>query len=147
MCPGAIGTRRPARCRLRCGPSAPSDYCSATRLDGASVVTPGLFQFAGIPRGIGHPGLRESLAAQAAGVAHTAGAPVSIGLVAAHGLAVVDAEFDATADDLRLRQMLQRCVDAEIRTFDAGAGGEVGHALEGLDELGAAAGIAGIIDG
>lgn len=77
-----------------------------------------------------------------------AGAAGGIGIVAAMGEREIDAELDGEGDDLRFGEGDERRVDADVSgAFDAGLGGEVGHALEGVDEFGAAIGIAGIIEG
>src|SRR5262249_29480886 len=59
---------------------------------------------------------------------------------------VVEAESDTAADDVRLAQRDERRVHAEARALDAGARRQAGEALEGGDELGAAIGIARIVE-
>ena len=64
------------------------------------------------------------------------------------GEAVVDAQLDAAADDLGLRQVDQRGVDRVSQAaLDAGLRGQVGHRGEGGDVLRPAIGIAAVVDG
>ena len=101
----------------------------------------------GVAGGVAEVGFLKTGAAQAAGFANAAGAPVFVGLVAGDGLAVIDAEFCAGADDFGFGQQHQRGVNAQAPPFDGAAGGEVGHGFKGFDVLRAAVGVAGIIDG
>ena len=75
-----------------------------------------------IAREVAHPCLLKTLATQAAGIAHAAGPTFRIGLIAAHCLLVVDTEFNAALDDLRLGQILQGRVNAEPDALDPGTG-------------------------
>ena len=99
-----------------------------------------------VPGGVGDPGRGESVGAEQAAVAVPARDALGSGVVAADRRRVVDAELGASTDDLRLREVDQRCVDRESSTFDRGAGREVGGRLEGLDELGTAIGVAAVVE-
>ena len=79
----------------------------------------------------------------------TAGVGVD-GVVAGVGEGVGDAEAEPFADDLGFGHLDEGSVDVEgvfARAFDAGFGGEVGDLLKGVDEGGAAIGVAGVVDG
>ncbi len=70
-------------------------------------------------------------------------------VVAGMGDGVVHAERNAATDDVGLGHVRERGVDFEamiVVGLDAGFGAEVGGALEGGDELGAAVGVAGVVD-
>lgn len=78
-----------------------------------------------------------------------AGAAVGGGVVTGMGQLVRYAEAQAFADDGGFGELDQRGVDVESLGggLDAGFGAQVGDFLEGLDELGPAIGVAGVIDG
>ena len=93
------------------------------------------------------PRLGEALLAQEARVAEAAGSAVGLGLVARPRQREIHAELVGAGDDLGLGERDQRRVDAEAaRALDARLGGEIGQPLEGLDELGPAIGIAGLVE-
>ena len=97
---------------------------------------------------VGDAGGGEAVAADAAGVAATAGGAVRGGVVAAVRQGEIDAEGPAEADDFRLGLVDERRVDVESPfVLDAGPGGEVGQLLEGAGELRPAIRISGVIDG
>src|SRR5207247_7556776 len=68
------------------------------------------------------------------------------GVVAARREPVVDAERASGRDDFLLRELDQRSVDLETSpSFDTRFGREIGQRLKGGDVLGAAIGIAAIV--
>ena len=96
--------------------------------------------------------LLESLAAEQARVAVAARAAVGGGIVARGRRTVFHTQCGADADGLGFRQMQQRRAEPERHLaagggFDARTRGQIGHALERLDVLGAAVRIAGVVDG
>src|SRR5688500_7595139 len=95
---------------------------------------------------IRHSGGVETLRAQPAGIAVSAGAAVDVGAVTGHGLREVHAQLEAARDDVALGHVQQRCAHADGGAFYPGLGGEVGQALECVDEFGPAIGVAGIVD-
>src|SRR5574337_1224837 len=119
-------------------------YCSTAELTarmcacGARSLT--------VACGIGNASLRESLSAQAAGVAVSASMAFAISLVARYRYRKVDVEAQAFADDLRLAHFDQRRMDAQRVSFHAGLGGEVRELLERGDEFRPAIRIPGIVD-
>ena len=94
-----------------------------------------------------HAGLGESSGPQHAAVAAAARLAVGATDRSSCGQPVVEAERQAAADDLGLRQADERRVDREAGAFDAGLRRERGHPLERLDELRPAVGIAGVVEG
>ena len=77
-----------------------------------------------------------------------AGEARRIRIVAGMGEAVIDAQFDAAANDLGFCQADQRGMDVEPRaSFDARLGRQIGQGAEGGDELRAAIGIAAVVHG
>src|SRR5215510_1908136 len=98
--------------------------------------------------GVDQMRLREAPLAQEARVAEPARAAVRLGRVAGPGQGEIHAELVGTGNDLSLAEGDERRVDAKAAaTFDAGLRGEIGEALEGLDELRAAVGIARVVEG
>src|SRR5574340_985818 len=83
--------------------------------------------------------------AQAAGIAPAAGPPFAIRLIAGHRQAVIHAELDAAPDNLRLGPVDERRMDMEGAAFHRGAGGEIGHFLEGREILRPAVRVARVI--
>ena len=74
--------------------------------------------------------------------------PSAVGVVAAVGQGVVDAELQAALDDLRLGQLDQRSVDLQLLpALDPGLGRQVGHLLVGADVLGPAVRVAAVVQG
>ncbi len=100
-----------------------------------------------VDRGIGHAGGLEAGAAQAAGIAAAAGAAEVVGLIARDGQGVVDAKARALADDALLRPGYERRLDPAGMSLDAGLGRQRRQMTEGCDEIRAAIGVAGKIDG
>src|SRR5262249_2538753 len=82
-----------------------------------------------------HPRLPESPRTKDAAVADPAGAPVRRWVVAAVGQAVVEAERDTPAHDVRLGHRDERRVHPHAVPLDAGAGAQVGDLLEGGNEF------------
>jgi hypothetical protein len=78
--------------------------------------------------------------------ADAAGAAGFIGLVTRDGYAMVHTEGGAAADDLCLCQLDEWGMEVKTLTLDARLGSEIGQLLEGLDEGGAAVGVAGVVD-
>ena len=70
---------------------------------------------------VGHAGRDKAFRAQDTAVAASARESRRRRIVAAVREAVVQPERDAATDDLGLRQLDERRVDAEARAFDAGA--------------------------
>ena len=84
----------------------------------------------GVAGWIGDVGLFKTISPQPAGVAASAGTPLIIGLVAGDSQTVIEAQFDAPADDLTLGEVDEWGVDLEGVPFDTGLGGDVGQLLE-----------------
>lgn len=81
-------------------------------------------------------------------IAMTAGMAVGQRVVATGGQAVIDAEFQPSADDLSFGQLDQGRMDGDGQApFDGSLGRQIGHGLKGLDVFGAAIGIAAVVDG
>ncbi len=99
-----------------------------------------------VPRRIGNAGRHEPLAPQPARVASTARTPLLVRAVAGHRERVIDAELDAAADDLRLRERHERRVDRDRRTLHAALRRQPRERLERRDELGTTIRIARIVD-
>lgn len=97
--------------------------------------------------GIRFTQLAERPRSYSARVASTAGASGVIRVVARMGEGVVDAQFEPLADDLDFGEMHEGGFDARAVPFDPGAGGPVGHGLEGVDVLGSAVRVARVIKG
>src|SRR4029453_17124392 len=76
------------------------------------------------------PGLRKAPGPEKAAVAVPARAPAGRRIVAAPRQTVVDAQREAAADDVGLRQLQERGEDRQRAAFDARARGQRGHALE-----------------
>src|SRR4029453_17099212 len=83
---------------------------------------------------ISHARFGEALLAQQARIAAPA-SQLSLRVVAGVRDRVVDAERDPGADDLGLAHLNERRVDLPLRAFGARARAEVGHVLEGGEEL------------
>ena len=64
-----------------------------------------------------------------------AGAPPVVCAVAGHRLREIHPEPQSLAHDVALGQVLERCVHADAGAFNSGLGGQVGQALERVDEL------------
>ncbi len=93
--------------------------------------------------GVGESGFPKTLAAQPAAIAPAASAARLVGVVAAQGEGIIDAQAGALADDLGLAQAKQRRMDPEpAAPLDGGLRGQVGEPLELGQELGAAVGVA-----
>src|SRR5215208_5371622 len=67
---------------------------------------------------VGHPGFGKAGRAQDTAIAAAAWPPVAARIVTTVSQAVVEAELNAAPDDLRLRQGLQRRVDAKPLALD-----------------------------
>src|SRR5215471_17876377 len=92
--------------------------------------------------------LGEALLAQEARIAEAAGAAVGLGRIAGPGQGEVHPELVGAGHDLSLAQGDERGVDAEAAlAFHAGLRGEIRQALEGLNELRTAIGIARVVEG
>ncbi len=77
-----------------------------------------------------------------------AGDPVGRGVVTTVSEFEIDAERGGKFDDARLAEVHERRMDADaFASLDTRAGGQARCVFEGLDELGPAIGIAGIVDG
>ena len=71
-----------------------------------------------------------------------------VGIVAAVGEAVVDAQLQAGCDDLGFAHLDEWRADGEFpMALDTGGRGEVGHRLEGGYKLGSAVGVSAVVDG
>ena len=91
---------------------------------------------------------RKTLGTQQASVAAAAWTPAFAGVVARKRHPVIDSEFDAAFDDLRLGQMNQRCVDHQstrllINTL---LRRQIRHRLVGLDVLGSTIRVAAVVE-
>src|SRR5258706_2822172 len=95
---------------------------------------------------IGYAGSVESGPAQPARIAAAAGQALGVGLVARQGEAEIDPEFEPAPYDLGLAERDQWGRDLDPAALDSDLGGELREPLEGGDELGAAVGIARVID-
>src|SRR5690349_15909740 len=92
-------------------------------------------------------GLFESFSPQLAGVTFSAGAAIGQRVVATMGKSERYAQVASQGDDLRFGEVDEGRVNPDVRAaFDGSFGGEVGYALERVDEFGAAIGIAGVIE-
>lgn len=93
-------------------------------------------------------GVGEALSSQGAAVAVAAGQADGSGVVAGVGEGVVDAEGGTAADDFGFGEMEEGSMneDGVFGVFGGHLGGEVGEGLEGGDELGAAVGVAGVVE-
>src|SRR5262245_56458905 len=100
--------------------------CISSQLPPASVD---------VTRRIGDPRGREASAAEAARIAHAAGASLRVRLVAGHREREVDAQLATAPDDLRLARLHERRVYGEARAFDPRLRREPGEPFEGRDVL------------
>src|SRR5436309_657579 len=96
--------------------------------------------------GIDGTRFREPLRAQTAAVAPAARTPLRRRIVAARREAVVEAERQAAADDLRLAELEQGREDLERPSLDARACRQRGDALDRLQVFRPAVGIPRIIE-
>src|SRR5205085_5914581 len=95
---------------------------------------------------VGDARLGKSLGPQQAAVAAAAGRTGSIRIVATVGQAVVEPERKATADDLRLREMDERRVDAKSVALHAGARRDGRERLERADERRTTVGVPRVVE-
>src|SRR5258707_15763363 len=97
----------------------------------------------GISDGISYTCLGKTLQSQPAGLAGTAGEPIRRRIVAARGQPEVHPQIEASADDLRLGERDQRCVDLEmLLALHSGPGCQRGPPPERLDVFLPAIGVA-----
>ena len=98
-----------------------------------------------VPGWIRYAGFDEAIAAQAAGVAVSAGAAIGVGLVARHRHGEVDTQAQALVHDRGLAHVHERGVHTEPHTLVPGLGGKVGQGFEGIDERRPAIGVSRVV--
>ena len=94
---------------------------------------------------VGNACFLKALGAQDTAVALSARRAMRERIVATVGQAVIEAQRQTAADDLRLRQRDQRSTNVKAAAVDARFRGQSRHPLERLDVLGPAVWIAGVV--
>ena len=124
---------RATLCRVSCGGKTRS-------------VASARYHFMRVSRGVGDAGSDKSFASQPTGVTTATGPSFGVGLVAAHGLHIIDPKRRTALNNLRFGQVLQGRMDLKFYAFNARARSQIGHVLESGDKFGAAIRVTGIIN-